>query len=139
MELAKQSPFKDLEAFYDRFFPTSNGFLSFDENQWSPMVDIDEDDKEYTVKAELPEVEKDDIKVSINNHILTLTGERKYEKSDKKHHRTERFYGQFARSFSLPENVDEQSIKAEHKNGMLYLHLVKKPADAVKSINVDIS
>ncbi|AOE49857.1 Hsp20/alpha crystallin family protein [Kangiella sediminilitoris] len=139
MELSKRTPFKDLEAIYDRFFPTNNGFLSFDQNDWSPMVDIDEDEKEFTVKAELPEVKKEDIKVSINNHVLTLTGVRKFEKSDKKHHRTERFYGHFSRSFSLPDNVDEQSIKAEHKDGMLYLHLLKKPGEASKSINVDIS
>ncbi|WP_223670709.1 Hsp20/alpha crystallin family protein [Kangiella shandongensis] len=75
----------------------------------------------------------------MNVKCQTLSGERNYEKSDKKKHRTERFYGHFSRSFSLPDNVDEKSIKAEHKNGMLYLHLMKAPQEITKSVDINIS
>ena len=72
-------------------------------SQWAPLVDIAEDDKEYLIKVELPEVKKEDVKVTVENGVLTITGERKFEKEEKgkKYHRVERAYGSFMRSFTL--------------------------------------
>jgi HSP20 family protein len=108
---------------------------------WAPSVDISETDTEYLIKVELPEVGKDDVKVSINDGVLTIQGERKMEReeSDKKYHRVERAYGRFARSFRLPENVDENSISAKHKDGMLDVRLGKAAEAQPKSIEVKVA
>ena len=95
--------------------------------EWSPKVDIVETDNEYTIKAELPEVNKEDVKISVENGELCISGERKQEKEEKgkKFHRIERVYGSFMRSFTLPGNADEANIKASFKDGMLNLTLPK--------------
>jgi len=101
---------------------TQEGMLSAD---WVPSVDITEDKEKFLIKAELPEVNKEDIKVSVDKNILTISGERQTEVKDEKEHRIECSYGSFSRSFSLPENVDATSIHAENRNGMLYLNIPK--------------
>lgn len=101
------------------------GMLSAD---WIPSVDITESETAYMIKAELPEVEKENISVNIDKNILTISGERHSEKRDEKEHRVERSYGSFSRSFSLPDNIDDAEIKAESKNGMLYLTIPKTQA-----------
>jgi len=105
-----------------------------------PTVDISESDTEYLIKAELPEVKKEDVKVTVENGVLTLQGERRQEKEEKgkKYHRVERSYGNFARSFTLPESVDEGAVKAEYKDGMLNLHLPKTEKVKPKSIDVKV-
>ena len=114
--------------------------LNFTVSQWSPLVDIVEDDKEYLIKAELPEMKREDIRVSVENNLLTLRGERKFEQEekDKKFHRVERAYGSFARSFSLPDEVDSGKVSAEFKDGVLKVHLPKSPNAKPKSIEVKI-
>jgi HSP20 family protein len=109
--------------------------------QWSPLVDITEDDKEYLVKAEIPEIKKEDIKINVHDDVLTLSGERKYEKEEKgkKYHRVERAYGSFLRSFTLPEDADGSKISAEYKDGMLKLHLPKSEQAKKKAIEVKIA
>jgi len=102
--------------------PSQEGLLSAD---WSPSVDITENKKSFLIKAELPEVNKEDVKVNIDKNILTISGERKFEINDEKEHRIERSFGTFSRSFSLPENIDASNIHAASKNGMLYLTLPK--------------
>lgn len=96
---------------------------------WTPSVDIGENDKEYVVKAELPEVKKDDIKVNVDNGTLTISGERKVEKEEKgtKFHRVERAYGSFERSFTMPDDTDADKITSEYKDGILSVHLPKNP------------
>ena len=76
--------------------------------EWSPLVDITEDDKEYLIKAELPEIKRKRLKVTVENGVLTISGERKLEKEEKgtKYHRVERAYGNFVRSFTLPDDAD---------------------------------
>jgi len=114
--------------------PSQEGILSAD---WTPTVDITEDDKAFIIKAELPEVNKEDIKVSIDNNILTFSGERRSEVKDEREHRIERSYGSFSRSFSLPENIDENRIHAKNKDGMLYLTIPKAEAKE-KLTQIDI-
>jgi HSP20 family protein len=98
---------------------------------WSPEVDISEDDHGYLLKADLPEMKKDDVKVTVEDGILSVSGERKSEKEDlkKKFHRLERSFGTFRRSFTLPEDADSTKVTAEFRDGVLKVHL---PTTAIK-------
>lgn len=105
------------------------------------LVDITEDDKEYLIKAELPEIKKEDVKLTVQDNVLAISGERKYEKEekDKKYHRMERAYGSFLRSFTLPEDADGSKVAAEYKDGILTVHLPKSEKAKPKSIDVKVS
>jgi HSP20 family protein len=109
--------------------------------EWSPLVDITEDDKEYLIKADLPEVKKGDVKVTVENGVLAITGERRFEKEekDKRYHRIERSYGSFVRSFSLPDDADADKVSAEFKDGVLLVHLTKNEKARPKSIDVKVA
>lgn len=109
--------------------------------EWSPLVDITEDEKEYLVKAELPELKKEEIKISVHDDVLSVSGERKYEQEEqgKKYHRVERAYGSFMRSFTLPENADGSKVTAEYKDGVLHIHLPKLEKAKPKAIEVQVS
>ena len=109
--------------------------------EWAPLVDITEDEKEYTIKAELPDLKKDDVKVSVQNDVLSISGERKYEKEEKnkKFHRVERAYGSFSRSFTVPEDADSDQVSAEFKDGLLKVHLPKTEKVKPKSVEVKVS
>ena len=141
MNITRWDPFSDMEEIMKQYnrslakHPSHEGMLRAD---WAPAVDITENDKEFLIKAELPEVKKEDINIDVNNGILTLSGERYSETRDEKKHRIERSYGSFSRSFSLPDNVNESGISAESKDGMLYLHLPKTEAEKPKKIKVHI-
>ena len=109
--------------------------------QWSPVVDITEDEKEYLIKVELPEVRKEDVKLVVENGVLTLSGERKFEKEEKnrKYHRIERAYGSFTRCFSLPDDAEDGKATAEFKDGLLTVRLAKNEKARPKSIEVKVS
>lgn len=109
--------------------------------EWAPLVDITEDKNQYLIKAEVPEIKKENIKVSVQDNVLTITGERRYEKEekDKKYHRMERAYGSFARSFTLPEDSDGEKVVAEFKDGILNIHMPKSQAAKPKSIEVKVA
>ena len=109
--------------------------------EWSPVVDITEDEKEYVVKAEIPEMKKDDIKINVHDNVLSISGERKYEKEEKgkKYHRVERAYGSFMRSFTVPEDADGSKVSAEYKDGVLKVHLPKTEKAKTKAIEVKIA
>ncbi len=109
--------------------------------EWSPLVDISEDDKEYLVKAELPEIRKEDVKLTVQDNVLTISGERKSEKEEKtkKYHRIERAYGNFMRSFTLPEDADGAKVAAEYKDGILKVHVPKSEKAKPKSIEVKVA
>ncbi len=109
--------------------------------EWSPLVDITEDEKEYLIKAELPDMNKDDVRLKVENDVLTISGERKFEKEDKgtKHHRIERAYGSFVRSFSLPEDSDGSKVTADYKDGMLHVHLPKSEKAKPKAIEIKVA
>src|SRR5881396_3849112 len=110
-------------------------------SQWLPLVDITEDDKEYLIKAELPEVKKDDVKVTVESGVLTISGERKFEREEKgrKYHRVERAYGNFVRSFTLPDDADANKVNAEFKDGVLKVHVTKNEAAKPKQIEVKVN
>lgn len=145
--LTKWNPFRELEDIQNRLSSLFGrtplrgfGEEAMTVSEWTPLVDIAEDDKEYLIKAELPEVNKEDVKVTVENGVLTITGERKFEKEEKgkKYHRIERGYGSFMRSFTLPEGAAGDKISAEFKDGVLKVHLAKSPEAKPKSINVKV-
>jgi HSP20 family protein len=109
--------------------------------EWSPLVDISEDDKEYLIKAELPEVKKEDVKVTAEDGTLTIMGERKFEKEEKskKYHRVERAYGSFGRRFSLPDDASPAKVSAEFKDGVLTVHLAKDEKAKPQHIEVKVA
>ena len=107
---------------------------------WSPEVDISEDDHGYLLKADLPEMKKDDVRVTVEDGILCVSGERKSEKEDhkKKFHRIERCFGSFRRSFTLPEDADSTKVTAEFRDGVLKVHLPTTPIARSKAIEVKV-
>jgi HSP20 family protein len=148
--ITRWDPFKELEDMQNRLntmfgrAPVRKGGdkeEALTVAEWAPLVDITEDDKEYLIKAELPEVKKEDIKLTVDEDVLTITGERKYEKEEKgkKYHRVERAYGSFMRSFTLPEDADGSKVSAECKDGLLKVHLPKSEKAKPKSIEVKVN
>jgi HSP20 family protein len=109
--------------------------------EWSPLVDISGDEREYLIKAELPEVKKEDVKITAEAGMLTIRGERKFENGEpkKKYHRVERAYGTFGRSFSLPPDANPSRVSAEFKEGVLTVHLVKDEKAEPHQIEVAVS
>jgi HSP20 family protein len=152
--LMKWNPFGELDELQNRLgglffngFPNRLGFLRRTGNgeslklpDWSPLVDITEDDHEYLFKADLPEMKKEDVKVTVENSILSISGERKIEKEEKKkkYHRIERTYGSFERTFMVPEDAEAVKMAAEFKDGVLKVHLPKSPAAKPKTIEVKV-
>jgi len=137
MSLVHFNPFKELDSWLNSYNQSLASNAKSVAADWKPHVDILEDDRGFVIKAELAGVPKDDIKVALDNNILTISGERKSEVKDHKHHRIERFYGNFSRSFSLPENVDAEAISAESKDGVLLLTLPKREAQTrLKQIEI---
>jgi HSP20 family protein len=108
---------------------------------WTPSADISETDSAYLIKAEIPGVNKEDVKVTLESGMLCIRGERHQEKeeNDKKFHRIERSYGHFVRTFRLPDDVDESAIKADFKDGMLNVTLSKSATAKPKSVEVTVS
>jgi HSP20 family protein len=108
---------------------------------WTPAMDLEEADNEYLVKADLPAVKKEDVKVSLENGLLAIEGERKQEKEEKgkKFHRIERSYGKFVRRLAVPTDADPQKVSAEFKDGVLNVHLPKSPVAKPRSIDVKVS
>jgi HSP20 family protein len=148
MSLVRWDPFRELEeasARLSRFFqqpvrrmPEDDGTLLVD---WAPAVDVQETEGEYLIKADLPEVKKDDVRVEIHEGMLSLQGERKQEKEEKgkRFHRVERAYGRFERRLALPAEVDTQKVSAEFKDGVLKVHLPKSASAKPKTVEVKVS
>ncbi|HEX4945217.1 MAG TPA: Hsp20/alpha crystallin family protein [Blastocatellia bacterium] len=126
------------ENFFDLFRPSTEENWSL--ATWTPACDIYENENEIVVKAELPEVKKENVQVAIDNNVLTIRGERKFAEETKKenYHRIERRYGEFMRSFTLPNFVDTTSVNAEFKDGILRVMLAKRPEAKPKQIEVKV-
>jgi HSP20 family protein len=108
---------------------------------WAPPVDIYETENELVIKADLPDLEEKDIDVRVENNSLTIRGERKFEKdvNEDNYLRVERAYGSFMRSFSLPNTVSSENIRAEYRNGVLTLHMTKREESKPKQIKISVS
>ncbi len=147
-ESPRWDPFKELEEISDRFNRIFGRMLTRRETgrealtvaDWAPVVDITEDDHEYLIKAEIPEVDKKDVKVTVQDGVLTIQGERKQAKEEKgkRFHRIERSFGSFVRSFGLPDEVAEDKLKAEFKDGLLLVHLPKAERPKPKAIEIKV-
>ena len=146
MTLVTWSPLREFEDLFNRYSrPLGGRMLPGEAGQevaaeWRPLANISETDSEYLIKAELPDVNKEDVEVNVNDGVITIKGERRLEKKsdDEKQHRIESFYGSFARSFSLPADVDDSGIRAESKNGVLQVHLPKTEVQQPKSIEIKV-
>lgn len=128
----------DLNRLFDDRSVTGRGTESFG---WSPAVDVFEDTEGLTFKFEVPEVDPKDVQVSLEDGVLTVRGDRKMEREDKRdnYHRIERSYGAFARSFTLPANVDPDKVTAETKNGVLRIFVPKRAEAKPKTIAVKVN
>ena len=118
-----------------------SGDETFKSNEWTPLVDVAEDDKEFTIKVDLPEVKKEEVKVLVEDGSLKIIGERKMDKEDKgiRYHRIERAYGAFERSFILPEGARGDQVTAEFKDGLLKVHLPKSEEPKTQAIQIPVS
>ena len=142
MQLIRWNPYRSLISLPDeieRFFSDFGLDTRASDTVWSPSVDLAENDNSYEVKAEIPGMKREDIKVSYRDDVLMLTGEKKQEKEnkDKNYHRIERAYGRFERSFWLPKEVKADEIKAQYKNGVLSISIPK--AEEVKPKEIEVS
>jgi HSP20 family protein len=107
---------------------------------WTPALDVSETDAEYLVRAELPAVKKEDVNVTIDDDVLTIAGERKFDKEEKseKVHRRESFRGMFSRSLSLPDDANASGIRAESRDGVLTVHVPKTKTERSKAIEIKV-
>jgi HSP20 family protein len=145
MAISRWDPFRDLGLLQDRmnrmFDDAGRGWRADEPSAtttWSPAVDIYETENEIMVQAELPGVDRKDITLNLENNVLTLKGERRFEKETKQenYHRIERSYGGFSRAFSIPAIVDEEKIRADYKDGILKIALPKKELVKPKQIKI---
>ena len=146
MAISRWDPFRDLNVLQERmnrlFQDAGRGWHSDEPaatTTWSPAVDIFETETEIVVKAELPGVDRKDITLNLEKNVLTLKGERKFEKETKEenYHRIERAYGGFSRSFSIPATVDDERIRADYRDGILRIALPKKEQVKPKQIRIE--
>lgn len=142
---SSSDPFRelfDLQRGINQLFDASFGGPREDVQlkAWTPAVDVYEDENSFLIKVELPEVNRDEVKVSLNENTLSISGERRVENEQKRenYHRVERSYGQFYRSFTLPPNVNTQAINAQFKDGVLRLTLPKREEAKPKQIEVQV-
>jgi len=146
MALVKWEPLREIEEMFDRYskamgWPRANIGQELVSGDWLPKVDIAETDQAFEIKVELPEVNREDIKIGVENGVLSIRGERKQEKEEKgkKFHRIERAYGRFVRSFVLPDNVDPTKVTASMKDGVLEVRLVKAEQAKPKQIEISVN
>ncbi len=145
MAVIRWDPFRDLNTLQERmnllFEDANRGWRAEEPSSttsWSPAVDIYETESEIIVQAELPGMERKEIELSLENNVLTLKGDRRFEKEgkDENYHRIERSYGSFTRAFSIPAMVNEEEIKADYKEGVLAILLPKKERARSKQIEI---
>jgi HSP20 family protein len=132
-------PFSDIKEYEKRFFPSVSSFFKDDKmSGFKPAVNTREGEYAYHVEVDLPGVKKEDVKVDITGHMLTISGERKTkeEVNEKEYYKCESSYGKFQRSFSLPENIDKENLSAIYENGVLEVVIPKSKTEEVKKIEV---
>ncbi|MDE2304137.1 MAG: Hsp20/alpha crystallin family protein [Gammaproteobacteria bacterium] len=140
MSLIRWEPLREMDEFFRPYLPMLSRTRRNGDVEWAPTSNVSETEKEYLIKAELPEVKREDVKVELSGGVLTISGERKHEKQSKDENelRVESFYGSFSRSFSLPDDIDAGAIKAECKDGVLKVHIPKKQPSQPKAIAIDV-
>ena len=107
---------------------------------WNPPVDVAEENEKILVKVEVPGIDEKDLRVTFEDGLLTITGERAFERKDERnYHRIERSYGSFTRSFTLPRSVDANAIVANYRNGVLEIEIPKKEEARAKQIQINVN
>ena len=145
MAITRWDPYREVQSLQNRmnslFRDMSGENDPLTAASFVPAVDIYEDDKKVSLKLEVPGIEEKDLDVRVENHTLTVKGERKFEQEEKEEnfHRIERRYGSFFRAFTLPSTVDVENVKANYHNGVLKLELAKKPEAQPKQIKVNVA
>ncbi len=148
MNIMRWEPFRDTGDFFRSMsrpmfgrWPGVFGDEFATKYEWSPAVDIKETDKEYLVRAELPGLTREDVKVTLESGVLTIEGERRQEKelTDERVHRIERLYGEFYRSFTLPDDAKADGIRAESKDGVLSVHVPKLAVEKAKAVEIKVN
>ena len=143
MSLMRFEPFRELEEMTNRLNRIFRKEVNVNDMlaDWAPAMDVQETASEYLIKADLPEVKKEDVKVSLEEGVLAVEGERKLEQEEtgKKFHRVERSYGKFVRRMMLPADIDPQKVAADFKDGVLNIHLPKSPAIKPQAIDVKVA
>ena len=138
--LSIRNPIREMDELFHNRLASVLGGEELQSAAWSPVVDIEESAEEYTIHAELPGVSKEKVRVTVENEVLTLSGERDLERcvEAKTFHCVERSHGSFSRSFTLPEDVDAESVAANFKDGLLEVHVAKREEALPKSIEVRV-
>ena len=153
MQLTRWDPFREMDDYTARLSRalTAGMLAPFPQKgmteeelvlaDWAPLVDVEETDKEYLIKAELPAVRKEDVKVTIEDGVLSIEGERRQEKEEKTHkvHRIERSFGKFVRRFTVPPEAENAKVTAEFKDGVLHVHVPKTAVTKPKAIEIKVA
>jgi HSP20 family protein len=147
MTLMRYEPFRELEAVSNRL----NRLLGMDLKpgirpegvfaDWEPAMDVQETENEYLIKTDLPDVKKEDVRITVENGVLAVEGERRMEKEEKgkKFHRIERSYGRFVRQLAVPTDVDQQHVEASFKDGVLNVRLPKSATAKPRRVDVTVA
>ena len=144
MAMLRWEPFRELQDALRRFSPLhlpDNGARDdASTRSWVPLANISESEKEYLIKCELPDVKKEDVKIAVADGVITISGERKFEREDQSENaiRVESIYGAFTRSFALPDNVDAEGIQAESKDGVLRIHIPKVKTKKAEPLAIEV-
>ena len=143
MSLVRWEPFPEFDDLFRQLSPLMGRRVRAGNGQsagWAPVANISESDKEFLIKLDLPAVKKEDVNVTLEHGVISISGERKQEKEHKDENelRIESHYGSFTRSFSLPENVDAASVRAESKDGVLTVRVPKKLPEKPKAISIPV-
>lgn len=134
-----QSLRREVDRLFNEFFPSRDeGDLDFTSAVWTPRIDLSETEDTYLLKVDLPGLTKEDISVSVNNHQLVISGERKGETREEGENylRVERSHGSFYRSIPLPEQAKPDEVSAKFENGVLKVHIPKTPEEKAHKINI---
>ena len=145
MNVIRWEPFAAMDEMFNRFPSMLERWARISGSgekgvDWSPSVDISETNQEYLIRATLPAVRKEDVNVTVEDGMLTVSGERrqKEEQNEEKFHKVESYYGNFSRSFALPEGIDSAAIRAESKDGVLTIHVPKTKAEVRKPTTIKV-
>lgn len=143
MNIVRWEPLREFDELFRHYAPAQSRAIATkngEETSWTPTANISETKKEYLIKAELPEMKKEDVNITLQNGVITIAGERKHVKDDQDESslRIESFYGRFSRSFALPDGIDSAAIRAQSKDGILSVHIPKTPAEMPKKIDIKV-
>ncbi|HEX5217818.1 MAG TPA: Hsp20/alpha crystallin family protein [Vicinamibacterales bacterium] len=146
MNLTRIDPWRDLETLSTRLNRLFNTAVARPDDEmpfgdWLPAMDVEETDADYLIKADLPAIRREDVKVGVTDGVLTIEGERKQEKEEKnrKFHKVERSFGKFVRRMSVPTDVDQSKIEAEVKDGLLRVRLPKSVSAKPRSVEIKVA